>query len=83
MLSHIELLTKSNLLLLGKQPRAPSTGYGTIPIKHSTKKNTQAVFPLKALSMEFVIKDPPSCKQRDTPERTDSANKKMTLCLVC
>ena len=41
MLSHIELLTKSNLLLLGKQPRAPFTGYGTIPIKHSTKKNTQ------------------------------------------
>ena len=40
MLSHIELLTKSNLLLLRKQPRAPSTGYGTIPIKHLTKKKT-------------------------------------------
>ena len=82
MLSHIELLTKSNLLLLRKQPRAPSTGYGTIPIKHLTKKK-HPVFPVKALSMEFVIKDLPSCKQRDTPERTDSANKKMTLCLVC
>lgn len=82
MLSHIELLTKSNLLLLRKQPRAPSTGYGTIPIKHLTKKK-HPVFPVKALSMEFVIKDLPSCKQRDTPERTDPANKNITLCLVC
>lgn len=80
MLSHIELLTQSNLLLLRKQPRAPSTGYGTIPIKHSTEKKPPS-FSSQSPIDGISHKGSPSCKQRDTPERT--ANKKITLCLVC